>query len=36
MLAGDREKTEQLAREHVIHSRNLTYESLGFTHTDGL
>ena len=36
MLAGDREKTEQLAREHVIHSRNLTYESLGFTHTDDL
>ena len=36
MLAGDREKTEQLAREHVIHSRNLTYESLGFTHTDSL
>ena len=33
MLAGDREKTEQLAREHVIHSRNLTYESLGFTRT---
>ena len=30
MLAGDAEKTEHLAREHVIHSRNLTYESLGF------
>nr|WP_325200828.1 GntR family transcriptional regulator [uncultured Oscillibacter sp.] len=30
MLAGDEERTEQLAREHVVHSRDLTYESLGF------
>lgn len=30
MLAGDKEKTEQLAREHVVNSRALTYESLGF------
>lgn len=33
MLAGDKERTEQLAREHVIHSRDLTYESLGFIKT---
>lgn len=30
MLAGDKEKVERLSREHVIHSRELTYESLGF------
>ena len=30
MLAGDEEKVEQLSKEHVIHSRDLTYESLGF------
>jgi len=34
MLAGDKEKTEQLARSHVIHSRDLTYESLGFLKSD--
>ena len=34
MLAGDKEKTEQLAKEHVIHSRDLTYESLGFMKTE--
>ena len=32
MLAGER--TEQLARSHVIHSRDLTYESLGFLKSD--
>lgn len=30
MLAGNREKVELLSKEHVIHSRDLTYESLGF------
>ena len=30
MLAGDKEKAEWLSKEHVIHSRDLTYESLGF------
>ena len=30
MLAGNKEKAERLSREHVIHSRDLTYESLGF------
>lgn len=34
MLAGDKDKTEQLARSHVIHSRDLTYESLGFLKSD--
>ena len=34
MLAGDRETTERLSREHVIHSRDLTYESLGFLKTE--
>ncbi len=34
MLTGNKEKTEQLAREHVIHSRDLTYESLGFIKTE--
>ena len=34
MLAGDKERTEQLARSHVIHSRDLTYESLGFLKSD--
>lgn len=33
MLAGDKDQTESLAREHVIHSRDLTYESLGFLKT---
>ena len=30
MLSNDKELTEKLAREHVINSRDLTYESLGF------
>ena len=34
MLAGDKERTEQLARSHVIRSRDLTYESLGFLKSD--
>lgn len=34
MLAGDKERTERLARSHVIHSRDLTYESLGFLKSD--
>ena len=34
MLAGDKEKAEQLAKNHVIHSRELTYESLGFMKSD--
>lgn len=34
MLARDKERTEQLARSHVIHSRDLTYESLGFLKSD--
>lgn len=33
MLEGDKEKAEQLSREHVIHSRDLTYKSLGFNMT---
>lgn len=30
MLAGDADLTETLSREHVEHSRDLTFESLGF------
>lgn len=36
MLAGNKEETEQLSREHVIHSRDLTYKSLGFVKMDYL
>ncbi len=36
MLSGNREETEQFSREHVIHSRDLTFESLGFLKTDYL
>ncbi|MCQ2500300.1 MAG: GntR family transcriptional regulator [Lachnospiraceae bacterium] len=30
MIDGDADKTEALSREHVEHSRDLTFESLGF------
>lgn len=30
MLAGNEELVERLSREHIIHSRDMTYESLGF------
>lgn len=32
MLAGDPEKTEALAKAHIINSRDATYQSLGFIH----
>ena len=34
LLAGDRDEVERLSRAHVIHSRDMTYISLGFLRPD--
>lgn len=34
MLSGDADETERLSREHVEHSRDLTFDSLGFRNSN--